>query len=153
MIAARPRLIARCGDVADVIAAVNFGREQKLQLSVWAKRATAPSTSCASRADLSRTRRQKRPSISSVPYLIRRCRACSIRSIRQACNGTGRPISCAGELPVVQSTRFELIINRAILEVEAEIAVGSLAQALAFGRVGGLHHNDDRRDIHAIRRA
>ena len=26
----RPRLIARCADLADVIAAVNFGREQKL---------------------------------------------------------------------------------------------------------------------------
>src|SRR5207249_1504079 len=38
------------------------------------------------------------------------------------------------------------------LEVEPDIAVGGLAQALAFGRVRGLHHGDDRRDIHAIRR-
>jgi hypothetical protein len=29
MIDRRPRLIARCSDVADVIAAVNFGRENK----------------------------------------------------------------------------------------------------------------------------
>ena len=34
MIDHRPRLIARCGDVADVIAAVNFGREQKLVVSI-----------------------------------------------------------------------------------------------------------------------
>ena len=32
MIDRRPRLIARCGDVADVIAAVNFVRENKLLL-------------------------------------------------------------------------------------------------------------------------
>ena len=31
MIDRRPRLIARCADVADVMAAVNFGREQKLR--------------------------------------------------------------------------------------------------------------------------
>ena len=30
MIDRRPRIIARCVDVADVIAAVNFGREHKL---------------------------------------------------------------------------------------------------------------------------
>ena len=30
----RPRLIARCGDVADVIAAVNFGRENNLVVSI-----------------------------------------------------------------------------------------------------------------------
>ena len=30
MIDRRPRMIARCSDVADVIAAVNFGRENKL---------------------------------------------------------------------------------------------------------------------------
>ena len=34
MIDRRPRLIARCADVADVITAVNFGREQKLLVSV-----------------------------------------------------------------------------------------------------------------------
>jgi hypothetical protein len=34
MIDKRPRLIARCADVADVIAAVNFAREEKLLLAV-----------------------------------------------------------------------------------------------------------------------
>ncbi len=34
MIDRRPRLIARCADVADVIAAVNFGRENKLLVAV-----------------------------------------------------------------------------------------------------------------------
>ncbi len=34
MIDRRPRLIARCADVADVMAAVNFGREQKLLVAV-----------------------------------------------------------------------------------------------------------------------
>src|SRR5215510_5228597 len=34
MIDRRPRLIARCADVADVIAAVNFAREQKMLLSI-----------------------------------------------------------------------------------------------------------------------
>ena len=34
MIDRRPALIARCVDVADVIAAVNFAREQKLTLAV-----------------------------------------------------------------------------------------------------------------------
>jgi FAD/FMN-containing dehydrogenase len=34
MIQRRPRLIVRCADAADVIAAVNFGREQKLLLAV-----------------------------------------------------------------------------------------------------------------------
>ena len=34
MIDRRPRLIARCTDVADVIAAVNFGRENKLLVSI-----------------------------------------------------------------------------------------------------------------------
>ena len=34
MIDRRPRLIARCADVADVITAVKFGREHKLPLSV-----------------------------------------------------------------------------------------------------------------------
>ena len=34
MIDRRPRLIARCGDVADVIAAVNFGRENNLVVSI-----------------------------------------------------------------------------------------------------------------------
>jgi len=34
MIDRRPRLIARCTDVADVIAAVKFGREHKLPLSI-----------------------------------------------------------------------------------------------------------------------
>src|SRR5438128_6581885 len=34
MIDKRPALIARCADVADVIAAVNFGRENKLTLSI-----------------------------------------------------------------------------------------------------------------------
>ena len=34
MIDRRPRLIARCADVADVIAAVNFGREHKLLVAV-----------------------------------------------------------------------------------------------------------------------
>jgi len=34
MIDRRPRMIARCADVADVIAAVNFAREQKLLLAV-----------------------------------------------------------------------------------------------------------------------
>jgi FAD/FMN-containing dehydrogenase len=34
MIDRRPRFIARCADVADVIAAVNFGREQKLLTSI-----------------------------------------------------------------------------------------------------------------------
>ena len=34
MIDRRPRLIARCGDVADVIAAVKFGREHKLVVSI-----------------------------------------------------------------------------------------------------------------------
>jgi FAD/FMN-containing dehydrogenase len=34
MIQRRPRLIARCADVADVMAAVKFGREQKLLLAI-----------------------------------------------------------------------------------------------------------------------
>jgi FAD/FMN-containing dehydrogenase len=34
MIDRRPRLIARCADVADVMAAVNFGRDQKMLVSV-----------------------------------------------------------------------------------------------------------------------
>jgi FAD/FMN-containing dehydrogenase len=34
MIDKRPRLIARCADVADVIAAVNFGREQQLLVAI-----------------------------------------------------------------------------------------------------------------------
>jgi FAD/FMN-containing dehydrogenase len=34
MIDRKPRLIVRCADVADVIAAVNFGREQKLLVSI-----------------------------------------------------------------------------------------------------------------------
>src|SRR6201993_316840 len=34
MIDRRPRLIARCADVADVIAAVNFAREQKMLVSI-----------------------------------------------------------------------------------------------------------------------
>jgi FAD/FMN-containing dehydrogenase len=34
MIDRKPRLIARCADVADVIAAVKFGREHKLPLSI-----------------------------------------------------------------------------------------------------------------------
>ena len=34
MIQRRPRLIARSADVADVMAAVKFGREQKLPLAV-----------------------------------------------------------------------------------------------------------------------
>ena len=34
MIDKRPRLIARCVDVADVIAAVNFGREQRLLIAI-----------------------------------------------------------------------------------------------------------------------
>ena len=34
MIDRRPRLIASCADVADVIAAVKFGRDQKLLLSI-----------------------------------------------------------------------------------------------------------------------
>src|SRR5437667_9222595 len=34
MIDKRPRLIARCADVADVIAAVNYGREQGLLIAV-----------------------------------------------------------------------------------------------------------------------
>ena len=34
MIERRPRLIARCADAADVMAAVNFGREQKLLVAV-----------------------------------------------------------------------------------------------------------------------
>ena len=34
MIDRRPRLIARCADVADVITAVNFGREQKLLVAI-----------------------------------------------------------------------------------------------------------------------
>ena len=34
MIDKRPALIARCADVADVIAAVNFGREQKLLVAI-----------------------------------------------------------------------------------------------------------------------
>jgi FAD/FMN-containing dehydrogenase len=34
MIDRRPRLIARCADVADVISAVNFGREQKLLVAI-----------------------------------------------------------------------------------------------------------------------
>ncbi len=34
MISRRPRLIARCADVADVIACVNFAREQELPLSI-----------------------------------------------------------------------------------------------------------------------
>src|SRR5688572_13864714 len=34
MIDKRPRLIARCADAADVIAAVNFGREQNLLVAV-----------------------------------------------------------------------------------------------------------------------
>ena len=34
MIDKRPALIARCRDVADVISAVNFGREQQLDIAV-----------------------------------------------------------------------------------------------------------------------
>src|SRR5437660_4655682 len=34
MIDKRPRLIARCADVADVIAAVNFGRQQGLLVAI-----------------------------------------------------------------------------------------------------------------------
>jgi FAD/FMN-containing dehydrogenase len=34
MIERRPRLIARCADVADVMAAVNFGREQKMLVAI-----------------------------------------------------------------------------------------------------------------------
>jgi hypothetical protein len=34
MIDKRPRFIARCADVADVIASVNFARENKLLLAV-----------------------------------------------------------------------------------------------------------------------
>ena len=34
MIDKRPLLIARCADVADVIAAVNFGRERKLPIAI-----------------------------------------------------------------------------------------------------------------------
>ena len=34
MTSRRPHLIARCADVADVIASVNFAREQKLPLSI-----------------------------------------------------------------------------------------------------------------------
>src|SRR6202521_3349107 len=34
MIDRRPRLIARCADVADVMTAVKFGREQKLLVAV-----------------------------------------------------------------------------------------------------------------------
>src|ERR1700678_3467651 len=34
MIDRHPRLIARCADVADVMAAVNFGREQKLLVAI-----------------------------------------------------------------------------------------------------------------------
>ena len=34
MIDRRPRLIARCADVADVMAAVNFGRAQKLLVAI-----------------------------------------------------------------------------------------------------------------------
>ena len=35
MIERRPRLIVRCADVADVIAAVNFGRENRMLIAVW----------------------------------------------------------------------------------------------------------------------
>ena len=34
MIDKRPLLIARCADVADVIAAVNFGRDNKLPIAI-----------------------------------------------------------------------------------------------------------------------
>ena len=34
MIDRRPRLIARCADVADVIAAVNFGRENNMLVAI-----------------------------------------------------------------------------------------------------------------------
>ncbi len=34
MIDRRPRLIARCADVADVMTAVTFGREQKLVVAI-----------------------------------------------------------------------------------------------------------------------
>ena len=34
MIDRRPHLIARCADVADVMTAVNFGREQKLLVAI-----------------------------------------------------------------------------------------------------------------------
>lgn len=34
MISRKPRLIAKCADVADVVAAVNFGREQDLRVSI-----------------------------------------------------------------------------------------------------------------------
>ena len=34
MIDKRPRMIARCVDVADVITAVNFGREQRLLIAI-----------------------------------------------------------------------------------------------------------------------
>ena len=39
MIDRRPRLIARCADVADVITAVNFAREQRLLVSHPRRRA------------------------------------------------------------------------------------------------------------------
>src|SRR5436853_3425990 len=34
MISRKPRLIAKCADVADVVTAVNFGREQQMRVSI-----------------------------------------------------------------------------------------------------------------------
>jgi hypothetical protein len=42
MIDRRPRFIARCVDVADVIAAVNFGREHKLLVAIRGGGHTTP---------------------------------------------------------------------------------------------------------------
>src|SRR5262245_12980212 len=46
MIDKRPRLIARCADVADVIAAVNFGRDNGLLVRDWAASMMALSSTC-----------------------------------------------------------------------------------------------------------
>jgi hypothetical protein len=47
MIDKRPRLIARCADAADVIAAVRFGRDQGLLVAIRGGATTAPASAPA----------------------------------------------------------------------------------------------------------
>jgi len=50
MIDKRPLLIARCTDVADVIAAVNFGRDSKLAIAIRGGGITDPASAALTRA-------------------------------------------------------------------------------------------------------